>query len=65
MPKPPRYERRRAKLQCNECNHQFQDRVWHIAIQASDKSEPLGWVVQSYSGASCPSCGSRLIGPQR
>jgi hypothetical protein len=65
MPKPPKYEWRIAKLQCNECGQQFEDRVWHVAILASDRSEPLGWVVESYSGPICPSCGSRLIGPQR
>jgi hypothetical protein len=65
MPKPPRYERRMAKLQCNECGHPFEGRVSHVVILSQDKPESLGWVVHSYSGAKCPSCGSRLIGPQR
>lgn len=61
----PRYERRMAKLQCNECGQQFESRVLQVAIRASDKPEPLGWVIHPYGGAKCPSCGSRLIGPQR
>jgi DNA-directed RNA polymerase subunit RPC12/RpoP len=59
--KPPRYERRMAELQCNECGQQFESRVLQVALRASDKSELLGWVIHPYSGARCPSCGSRLI----
>jgi hypothetical protein len=65
MAKPPKYERRIAELQCSECAYQFEGRVWHVAIQPLNKSEPLGWVVHSYNGVRCPSCGSELIGPKR
>ncbi len=63
--KPPRYERRMAKLQCNECGQQFESRVLQVAIRASDKFEPRGWIIHPYGGARCPSCGSRLISLQR
>jgi DNA-directed RNA polymerase subunit RPC12/RpoP len=65
MPKRPRFGRSRAKVQCNSCGHQFEDLVWHRAILPKNKPEPLSWVVESWEGPTCPSCGSRLIGPQR
>ena len=65
MPKRPRFERRRAKVQCNSCGHQFEVLVWYRAILAEEKSDPIGWVVESWEGPTCPSCGSSSIGPQR
>jgi DNA-directed RNA polymerase subunit RPC12/RpoP len=61
----PRYERRMVELQCNECGQQFESRVLPVAIRASDKFEPRGWIIHPYGGARCPSCGSRQIGLQR
>ena len=64
MARPSKYERRVTKLQCNRCDHRFQDRVMHVSIETVDRGT-LGWVPRSFDGLACPACGLEAIGPQR
>jgi len=60
-------EQRMAKLHCNNCGHEWEGLVWHEAV-SGDKRGVFRWVVASgdaFGGASCPNCGSDLIGARR
>ncbi len=42
MARPPRSERRPAKLQCNNCGHQFVGQAWFVSIE-SEEGSTIGW----------------------
>lgn len=63
----PRYERKIAKLRCNNCGYEWQGLAWHVSIR-SQEQDVIGWNIDSGDAArgnECPECGSTLIGAHR
>lgn len=58
------YEWRMADLRCNNCGYEFSARVLHSAPIADETGEPMGWLIESISGVTCPSCDARTVGPR-
>jgi DNA-directed RNA polymerase subunit RPC12/RpoP len=51
-----------AKLQCNNCGNEFQERARFLSIESSDQGT-VGWAPErdATRGIRCPACGSDLL----
>jgi hypothetical protein len=59
--RPSRRQRKRAKLHCNNCGHDFEGLAWFVSVESSDRGT-LGWNEESAIGTRCPACKSNLVG---